>query len=63
MRMMNAFIQEQDLFPATLPFHTGRLSRDGHDLYFEECGKLKAAQFCFCMVVPVPALPLTPSPF
>ena len=36
--MMNAFIQEHDLFPA-LPFHTGRLSRDGHDLYFEECGK------------------------
>ncbi|MEL0141552.1 MAG: prolyl aminopeptidase [Candidatus Puniceispirillaceae bacterium] len=37
--MMNAFIQEHDLFPAALPFHTGRLSRDGHDLYFEECGK------------------------
>ena len=37
--MMNAFIQEHDLFPAELPFQTGRLSRDGHDLYFEECGK------------------------
>ena len=37
--MMNAFIQEHDLFPAVLPFHTGRLARDGHDLYFEECGK------------------------
>ena len=37
--MMNAFIQEHDLFPAVLPFHTGRLVRDGHDLYFEECGK------------------------
>ena len=36
--MMNAFIQEHDLFPAVLPFHTGRLARDGHDLYFEECG-------------------------
>lgn len=36
---MNAFIQEHDLFPAVLPFHTGRLARDGHDLYFEECGK------------------------
>ena len=35
---MNAFIQEHDLFPAVLPFHTGRLARDGHDLYFEECG-------------------------
>ena len=37
--MMNAFIQEHDLFPAVLPFHTGRLARDGHGLYFEECGK------------------------
>ena len=37
--MMNAFIQEHDLFPAVLPFHTGRLARDEHDLYFEECGK------------------------
>ena len=37
--MMNAFIQEHDLFPAVLPFHTGRLARGGHDLYFEECGK------------------------
>ena len=37
--MMNAFIQEHDLFPAVLPFHTGRLARDGHDLYFEECGE------------------------
>ena len=37
--MMNAFIQEHDLFPAALPFHTGRLSRGAHDLYFEECGK------------------------
>ena len=37
--MVNAFIQEHDLFPAALPFHTGWLSRDGHDLYFEECGK------------------------
>ena len=37
--MVNAFIQEHDLFPAALPFHTGRLSRDVHDLYFEECGK------------------------
>ena len=37
--MLNAFIQEHDLFPAVLPFHTGRLARDGHDLYFEECGK------------------------
>ena len=37
--MMNAFIQEHDLFPAVLPYNTGRLPRDGHDLYFEECGK------------------------
>ena len=37
--MLNAFIQEHDLFPAVLPSHTGRLARDGHDLYFEECGK------------------------
>ncbi len=37
--MMNAFIQEHDLFPAALPFHTGRLCRDNHNLYFEECGK------------------------
>ena len=37
--MMNAFIQEHDLFPAALPFNTGRLARDGHELYFEECGK------------------------
>ena len=36
--MMNAFIQERDLFPASLPFHSGRLRRDPHDLYFEECG-------------------------
>ena len=37
--MMNAFIQEHDLFPAVSPFHTDRLARDGHNLYFEECGK------------------------
>ena len=36
--MMNAFIQEHDLFPAVSPFYAGRLARDGHDLYFEECG-------------------------
>ena len=45
--MMNAFIQEHDLFPAVLPFHTGRLARDGHDLYFEECGKQKGRPILF----------------
>lgn len=35
---MNAFIQERDLFPASLPFHSGRLRRDMHELYYEECG-------------------------
>ena len=53
--MMNAFIQEHDLFPAALPFHTGRLSRDGHDLYFENAETDWAAHFV-CMVAQVLAL-------
>jgi len=36
--MVNAFIQERDLFPAALPFKTGRLQRGIHDLYYEQCG-------------------------
>ena len=36
--MVNAFIQERELFPASAPFNTGFLRREGHDVYFEECG-------------------------
>ena len=53
--MMNAFIQEHDLFPAALPFHTGRLLRDGHD-YILKNAETFWDQFCFCMAVLVLAL-------
>ena len=36
--MMNAFIQERDLFAPIVPFANGHLPRDGHHIYYEECG-------------------------
>ena len=36
--MVNAFIQERDLFPSVLPFCSGFLSRGKHQIYYEQCG-------------------------
>jgi proline iminopeptidase len=36
--MMNAFIQERDLFAPIVPFANGYLPRDKHHIYYEECG-------------------------
>ncbi len=36
--MVNAFIQERELFPPVVPFHSGFLNRDKHNIYFEQCG-------------------------
>ena len=36
--MMNAFIQERDLFAPIVPFANGHLPRDRHHIYYEECG-------------------------
>ncbi len=36
--MVNAFIQERELFPPIVPFHSGFLNRDKHNIYFEQCG-------------------------
>ena len=36
--MANAFIQERELFPPLLPFHSGFLNRNKHEIYYEQCG-------------------------
>ncbi len=36
--MVNAFIEERELFPPVKPFHSGFLKRDNHDVYYEQCG-------------------------
>ena len=36
--MVNAFIQERELFPPVTPFHNGFLNRDKHEIYYEQCG-------------------------
>ena len=36
--MVNAFIQERELFPPAVPFNKGFIKRGAHEIYFEECG-------------------------
>ena len=36
--MVNAFIQERELFPSIMPFQSGFLSRNKHEIYYEQCG-------------------------
>ena len=36
--MANAFIQERELFPPVMPFQSGFLNRDNHEIYYEQCG-------------------------
>ena len=36
--MINAFIQDIDLFDPVMPFQTGWLEKPPHRIYFEECG-------------------------
>ena len=36
--MANAFIQERELFPPVMPFQSGFLHRDKHEIYYEQCG-------------------------
>jgi proline iminopeptidase len=45
--MVNAFIQERDLFPAALPFDTGRMARGVHDIYYEQCGAVDGRPVLF----------------
>jgi len=32
--MVNAFIQERELFPPAMPFRSGFLQRDKHEIYY-----------------------------
>ena len=36
--MANAFIQERELFPPVMPFQSGFLKRNQHEIYYEQCG-------------------------
>ena len=36
--MANAFIQERELFPPVMPFQSGFLKHNKHEIYFEQCG-------------------------
>ena len=45
--MVNAFIKEHDLFPASKPFDSGRFSRGFHDLYYEQCGNINGQPILF----------------
>ena len=36
--MVNAFIQERELFSPSKPFYSGFLKRDNHQIYYEQCG-------------------------
>ncbi len=36
--MANAFIQERELFPPVMPFQSGFLNRNKHEIYYEQCG-------------------------
>ena len=36
--MANAFIQERELFPPLMPFQSGFLRRNQHEIYYEQCG-------------------------
>lgn len=45
--MVNAFIQEVELFAPSMPFSSGYIKRDSHDIYYEECGNAKAAPLLF----------------
>ena len=36
--MVDAFIQERELFPPLMPFQSGFLRRNQHEIYYEQCG-------------------------
>ena len=45
--MVNAFIQERELFPPAMPFRSGSLQRDKHEIYYEQCGNLDGQPLLF----------------
>ena len=45
--MVNAFIQERELFPSTIPFRSGFLQRDKHEIYYEQCGNIDGQSLLF----------------
>ena len=45
--MVNAFIQERELFPPIAPFNSGFLHRDQQEIYFEEIGNAEAMPLLF----------------
>jgi len=45
--MVNAFIQERELFPPAMPFRSGFLQRDKHEIYYEQCGNLDGQPLLF----------------
>ena len=45
--MANAFIQERELFPPLMPFQSGFLHRNKHEIYFERCGSRSGRPILF----------------
>ena len=45
--MVNAFIQERELFPPAMPFRSGFLQRDKQEIYYEQCGNLDGQPLLF----------------
>ena len=45
--MVNAFIQERELFPPAIPFRSGFLQRDKHEIYHEQCGNIDGQSLLF----------------
>ena len=45
--MVNAFIQERELFSPAMPFHSGFLKRGKHQIYYEQCGILSGQCILF----------------
>jgi proline iminopeptidase len=45
--MVNAFIQERELFPPAIPFRSGFLQRGEHEIYYEQCGNIDGQSLLF----------------
>ena len=45
--MANAFIQERELFPPVMPFQSGFLKRNKHEIYYEQCGNCSGQPVLF----------------
>ena len=45
--MANAFIKERELFPSVMPFQSGFLNRNKHEIYYEQCGNYSGQPVLF----------------